>query len=81
MIILIRGLLFRFAWRIWERMKRSVMIIARHSPHTKLKLATERAGIHLRMSNQACLPGDEKAISSIVRPTGTRLSSNKPSDG
>uniref|UniRef100_A0A0A9FSK1 Uncharacterized protein n=1 Tax=Arundo donax TaxID=35708 RepID=A0A0A9FSK1_ARUDO len=74
MINMTRGLLFKFAWITYVRIKRPVMIIARHSLQTKLNSKTERAGSHLRMSDQASVVSDEKTISSIVQPTVTMLS-------
>jgi hypothetical protein len=52
--------------------------MARHSLHTRLACKTDRAGSHLRTSNQALLTGDEKTVSSVEMPKVTRLSWNIP---
>lgn len=62
-------------------MKRFVVTMARHSLHTRLRSDTVLAGSNLRTSDQALVAGDEKTISSKVRPKGTRLSSNRLSSG
>ena len=63
MVIMIRGLLFEFAWTTCDRIKWSSFTITRQALQTMLKLATDRVGIHLRMSNQALVFGDDMTVS------------------